>query len=179
MKQEVSVDFAKIEWTKIDREKAEFIYNEALARLDSVHKNNDGITNKALGMLTLAVPVLAALTGFFAVQWGNLSVPLFAASICSGVFLFAILAALLLVLFPRGVTAGQGEPATYFSNDYYFQNMENIYKGNIQSLQKQIDEDRSVLYLRGNIFRIAILLFAAFPVVTALAAAISLLALGL
>jgi hypothetical protein len=167
-----SFDFSIVDWEKIDREKAEFIYTEALGRLDSIHQNNDGMTNKALGLLTLAVPLLAALTGFFAVL-GGLSAPLLAASACAAAVLFATLIFLLLVLLPRGINPGRVEPVQYFMADYYKNNMENLFKGNIQSLQKMIDEDLAILVSRSNLFRVAILLFSAIPAVSGIAAAIT------
>jgi hypothetical protein len=169
-----SFDFSiiDIDWEKIDREKAEFIYDEALDRLDSIHQNNDGITTKALSLLTLMVPPFAALIGFFAVQWGGLSMPLFAASVCAAVILFATVIFLLLVLLPRGVNPGRVEPVQYFMDGYYKNNLEDILKGNIQSMQKMIDEDLAILTFRGNLFRVAILLFSAIPVVSGIAAAV-------
>ncbi|MDR2607583.1 MAG: hypothetical protein LBC57_04255, partial [Treponema sp.] len=168
-----SFDFSIVDWGKIDQEKAEFIYGEALGRLDSIHQNNDGITNKALGLLTLAVPLLAALIGFFTVRWGGLSAPFLAASACAAVVLFATVVFLLLVLLPKGINSGQVEPTQYFIADYYKNNMENIFKGNIQSLQNMIDEDLAILISRGNLFRVAILLFSAAPVASGIAAAIT------
>jgi hypothetical protein len=166
------LDYSIVDWEKIDREKAEFIYAEALGRLDSIHQNNDGITNKALGLLTLAVPLLAALTGFFAARWGGLSVPSLAASVCAAAVLFATVILVLFVLLPRGVNPGRVEPARYFTDGYYKNNMEDIFKGNIQSLQKMIDEDLAILTSRGILFRAAILSFSAIPVVAGIAAAV-------
>jgi len=170
MKTDKTIDFTKIEWSKIGRKKAEFIYNEAIARLDSIHKNNDGITNKALGLLTISLPIMTALIGFFILQYGTLSAILVATSVCSAIFLFVILVVLLLILIPREVNSAQGEPLTYFTDDYYLQEMGNIYKGNIQALQNCINEDRAVLNYRGKLFMAAVLLFASFPVVTAIIA---------
>jgi membrane protein implicated in regulation of membrane protease activity len=173
MKLRNSIDFTQIDWSKLDREKSEFIYNEAVARLDSIHKNIDGITNKALGMLSFAMPVLTALVGFFLVQWGSLSTALFSASVCAVVFLFAILVLLLLILLPRGVNSAQGEPETYFTDGYYLNNMDAIYKGNIQALQTSINEDRTVLNMRGKLFRAAIVLLAAFPLAASVVMAVT------
>jgi hypothetical protein len=168
-----SFDFSIIDWEKIDREKAEFIYGEALGRLDSIHQNNDGITTKALSLLTLMVPPFAALIGFFAVQWGGLSTPLFTASVCAAVILFATVIFLLLVLLPRGVNSGRAGPGQYFMDGYYKNNMADIFKGNIQSMQKMIDEDLTILTFRGNLFRVAILLFSAIPVASGIAVAVT------
>jgi heme A synthase len=168
-----SFDFSAVDWEKIDREKAEFIYGEALGRLDSVHKNNDGMTNKALSLLTLAVPPFAALIGFFAVKWGSLSMPFFVASVCAVAILFATVIFLLLVLMPRSINPGRAEPAQYFMDDYYKNSMENIFRGNVRSMQKMIDEDLVILTSRANLFRVAILLFSAIPVAFGIAAVIT------
>ena len=167
MKAGVNFDFSAVDWDSVPSEKAAFIYNEAIARLDTIHKNIDGMTNKALGVLSFSLPVLAALVGYFILQWGTLSFPMIAASICAVVFLFAILVLLLLILLPRGLNSAQGEPAAYFTGDYYRSDMDNILRGNIQTLQRYINEDRAILNWRGKVFRAAIILYTAFPVITA------------
>lgn len=167
MQENKNVDFSKIDWKSVDKEKAEFIYNEALVRLDFLHKNIDGMTSKALGMLSFSLPVLSALTGYFILQWGNISIPLFATSLCAVIFLFSFLILLLLILLPKGLNSAQGEPAAYFTGDYYKNSMDYIFYGNIQTIQQYINEDRKVLNWRGNLFRAAIILFATFPLISA------------
>ena len=167
MQKQRKIDPSKIKWSEIDREKAEFIYNEAIARLDSIHKNNEGITNKAIGMLSFSMPILTALTGYFILQYGKLSTPLIAMSICSGVFLLAILILLLLILIPKGINSAQGEPSTYLNGDYYLKSIEDIFKGNIQTLQEYIDADGVVQRSRANLFLFAVVLFVSFPIISA------------
>jgi hypothetical protein len=173
MQAQDNIDFTKIKWSKIDREKAEFIYNEAIARLDSIHKNDEGITNKALNMLSFSLPILTALTAFFVLQWGSLSVPLIAMSVCAGVFLIAILALLLLILLPKGISSAQGGPSAYFTDNYYLSSMKDILKGNIQTLQQDINEDLGIQRSRAYLFRAAVLLFAIFPVVSVIVWAVA------
>jgi membrane protein implicated in regulation of membrane protease activity len=168
-----SFDFSIIDWEKIDRKKSKFIYHEAIACLDSIHKNYDGITNKALGILSFTMPILTALVGFFLVQWGNLSTALFSASVCAFIFLFAILVLLLLILLPRGVNSAWGEPESYFTNGYYLNTINTIYQGNIQALHNSINEDRTILNIRGNLFRAAIVLLAAFPLAASVVMAVA------
>ena len=165
MKTQNKVDFSNIEWSKIDREKAEFIYNEAIARLDSIHKNNDGITNKALGMLSFSLPILTALVGFFILQYGILSTPYQAISICSIIFLSVILVLLLFILIPKEISTAQGGPSAYFSDGYYLGSMTDIFKGNIQTVQQCIYEDSTVQRKRAILFKAAVLLYAFFPIV--------------
>jgi hypothetical protein len=175
MKAQSGTDFSKINWSKIDREKAEFIYTEAIATLDSFHENMESITTKALGMLTLSLPIITALVGFFVIRSGNISSPLLVTSICAILYLCAILVVLLLILLPKGTNSAQMEPMQYFTEDYYLREMDDIFKGNIQILQKLIDKDHAVLIFRANLFRVAILLFAFFPVIAAIVVAISML----
>jgi hypothetical protein len=173
MKEKDKIDFSKIKWKKINREKAEFIYNEAIARLDSIHRNNEGITSKALGMLSFSMPILAALTGYFILQIEELSTPLLAMSICAGFFLFAILVLLLLILLPRGINSAQGAPSAYFSKDYYLSSMLDILKGNIETLHQYIIEDGAIQRSRANLFLVAVVLFAVFPIISAVVWAVA------
>jgi asparagine N-glycosylation enzyme membrane subunit Stt3 len=161
-------DFKNIKWKKIDREKAEFIYGEAIARLDAIHKGNDVINSKATGMLSVSMPVLIALIGFLASQWGDKEkVPLLAASVCAAFFLLAILVLLLKILIPRGMNSAQGEPATYLGNGYYLKSMETFLRGNIEILQDYIEKDGFTQGLRADLYRAAVLLYAIFPVISA------------
>ncbi|MCL2608660.1 MAG: hypothetical protein FWD94_01975 [Treponema sp.] len=166
-------DFSSVQWKLVSQEKAEFIYGEAVERLNFLHRNIDGMTGKAMGMLSFSLPVLTALSGYFVLQWGGASIPLLAASVCAAAFLFAILVLLLLILLPRGLNPAQGEPATYFSAGYYKGGMADILKGNVQALQRCMEEDRAVLRLRGNLFRAAVVLYAAFPLAAVAAWAVA------
>jgi len=167
MQKKNNVDFSEVDWQKIDMEKAKFIYNEAIARLDSIHKNIEVVTNKAIRMLSFSVPILTALVGYFILHPEKLSaLPLFAASVCAAIFLFVLLVLLLMILLPRGINSTHGEPSTYFKGNYYQKDTENIFKGNIQTLQQYINEDISILNLRGNLLRAALILFGFFPVIT-------------
>jgi magnesium-transporting ATPase (P-type) len=172
MQAQGGTDFSKINWSKIDREKAVFIYEEAKAILESFHENMESLTTKAFGLLTISLSIMTALVGFIVISWGNISPPLFAASICAIVFLLAILVVLLLIILPKGTKSAQMEPSSYFEDGYYLREMEDIYKGNIRILQDCIDKDHKVLMLRAGLFKAAVLLFACFPVITAIVAAI-------
>jgi membrane protein implicated in regulation of membrane protease activity len=117
-------------------------------------------------MLSFSVPVLTALAGYFVLQWGNLSIPLLATSICAALFLFSIFVLLWLILLPRGLNSAQGEPAAYFTNAFYLNSMDDILKGNIQTLQQCINQDMAILNFRGNLLRAAVVLFPVFPFFT-------------
>jgi hypothetical protein len=163
-----SIDFDKIDWSKIGKKKAKFIYDEAIARLDAIHKSNEGITNKAISMLSFSLPVLTAFTGYLILQWESITIPSRAMSICSIVSLVAILVLLLLILLPKGINTAQGEPSAYFTDDYYKNSMTDIFKGNIQTLHQYINDDYTIQETRANLFKAAILLFAIFPIISTL-----------
>jgi hypothetical protein len=161
-----NIDFVKIDWSKIDREKAEFICKEAIGHLESIHESNDNITSRAIGILSFSLPVLTALTGFFVLQWGNLSTPIISVSICSMVLLSVILILLLLILLPKGSNSTQAGPIEYFTDDFYLSSMENIFKKNIQTLHQCINEDYAIIKSRFILLRVAIILFAGFPIIS-------------
>jgi len=161
------IDFAKIDWSKIDEGKAKFIYNEAIARLDSIHKSIDGITSKAQSMLSFSATILTAIVGYSIKQWEDMQCPLKAALICAIVLLIAILVLLLMVFKPKGLNSAQGGPSAYFKEDYYLNSMENIYKGNIQTLYKYIKEDKAIMKLRAYLFTTSVKLYTAYPLIAA------------
>ena len=166
MQAQDTIDFSKIDWEIVDKEKAEFIYQEALEHHRGIIENNNKINDKALGLLSFTMPIMAALAGYFAISWGKETGPLFTTAITACIFLFVIMILLLLIVAPRGIFEGAGSPGAYFTADYYKRDMKGLYVGNIVDLQKSILHDRKILNIRGWFFRIAIILCAAFPVVS-------------
>jgi len=159
-----NIDFSKIDWDEVYKEKAAFIYQEALEHHRGIIENNNRINDKALGLLSFTMPIMAALAGYFAISWGTASKPLFYAALCACFFLFAVVLFLLLVIIPRNVYEGYGSPGAYFTANYYKRNMLGIYVGNITNLHNTIIHDRKIMVQRGLIFRIAVILLAVFPV---------------
>jgi len=168
MKPQNNIDFDKIDWSKIGKKKAKFIYNEAIARLDFIHKGNEDITNKATNMLSFSMPILTALTGYFIFKLENISIPFLAMSICAIILLFAILVLLLLILLPKAFNSAQGGPSAYLTEDCYLGSMTEILQGNIQILHQCIDEDHKAQDARAKLLKAAIVLFTGFPIISAL-----------
>jgi len=164
-----NIDFTKIEWDKIDREKAEFIYNEAVEHHKGIIENNNHINDKALGMLSFSMPIMTALAGYFAITWGKVSQSLFAAAVCAGLCLLIIVINLLLILIPRGINFAAGTPGAYFTGEYYKRDMREIFIGNITNLHNCIMQDRIVMNKRAYLFRIAVTFCAILPVTSFLA----------
>lgn len=163
MKANDTVDFSTVDWADVDEKKASFIYNEALDNYRGTIENINVINNKAMGMISFTMPLVAALAGFFAVTWGNASLPLFAAALCAASFLFIVLVLLLLILAPKGVLPGAASPAAYFTADFYRGDMRHMLIGCIVTIQKAIDHNKKVMHRRGGVFRWAVILCAAFP----------------
>jgi hypothetical protein len=157
------IDFNNIDWNTVDREKAEFIYREALAHHESIIADNNKINEKALGLLSFTMPIMSALAGCFAVIWGSVSLPLFVAAAAGCLSLFVIMILLLSIIVPRGIYPGTGSPGAFFTADYYKGDMRHLLIGNIITLQSSIIHDKKVMYIRGNILRVVILLCAGFP----------------
>jgi len=166
MQADENIDFSKINWDLVDLAKSEFIYNEALKHHRGIIENNNRINDKALGLLSFTMPVMAALSGYFAISWGTASPPLFAAAVSAGVFLFGIIFFLLLVIIPRGIYQGEGSPSAYFSESYYKRDMRQLLIGNIINLHNSILHDRRIMNQRGLFFRIAVILLASFPAIS-------------
>jgi hypothetical protein len=160
------IDFRTVEWTAVDEEKAAFIYREALEFNRGLLENINVINDKAMGMLSFTMPVMAALVGFFVVSWANTSTPLFAASVTACSALFLVLVFLLAVIVPYGVRSGAGSPMAYFTAEFYKGNMRALLIGNIMTLCEKSTANQKILYRRGCLFRAAVLACAIFPLVS-------------
>ena len=64
MKKQETMDFKKMDWSKVDREKAEFIYNEAAEYNDRLIESINNLNSKASSLLAAALPVFSAAAGF-------------------------------------------------------------------------------------------------------------------
>jgi hypothetical protein len=164
-----NIDFSAIDWNSITQEKAQFILNEALEHHRSIIENNNRTNDKALGMLSFTMPIMTALAGYFAIFWGDTSLPLFLASIFACICLFVTVLSLLLILIPRGINQGAGSPGAYFTDEYYKRDMRGLLIGNITNLHECILSDRELMYKRAFCFRIAVTFYAILPVVSFLA----------
>jgi hypothetical protein len=118
-----------------------------------------------MGLLSFTMPVMAALVGFFVVSWANTSAPLFAAAVTACSALFLVLIFLLTVIVPYGIHSGTGSPMAYFTAEFYKGNMRALLIGSIMTLCEKITTNQKILYVRGYLFKAAILVCAVFPIV--------------
>jgi hypothetical protein len=170
MRKETVINFKEVDWTAVDREKAEFFYNEALAFNNRLIDDINGLNGKALGIAGFILPVVSAAIGFLLSVWGVESrEALAAAMMCAGCGLFASLVLLMLAVFPRGVYRGEGDPASYFSGNYYRADMYTIFTGGIATLYKAINHNYRVSKYRGRMFLAGMLAFMITPGCTVLA----------
>ncbi|MDR3173012.1 MAG: hypothetical protein LBU19_02070 [Treponema sp.] len=165
MRAQDSIDFRTIDWTAVDREKAEFIYRDALEFNRGILENINVINDKAMGLLSFTMPIMAALVGFFVVSWANTSASLFAAAVTACAALCLVLIFLLVVIVPYGIHSGTGSPMAYFTAEFYKGSMKALLIGNIMTLCDKITANQKILYLRGYLLKIAVLLCALSPFV--------------
>jgi hypothetical protein len=165
MQADKTIDFSQIDWQAVDEEKAAFIYREGIEFNRAVLENINVINDKAMGLLSFTMPIMTALVGFFVVSWANTSAPLFAAAVTAGSALFLVLILLLAVIVPYGIHSGTGSPMAYFTAEYYKGNMRALLIGNTMTLCEKITVNQKTLYLRGYLFKAAILVCALFPII--------------
>jgi hypothetical protein len=164
MQADKTIDFSQIDWQAVDGEKAALIYREGIAFNRGVLENINVINGKAMGLLSFTMPVMTALVGFFVVSWATTSLPIFAAAVTACSALFLVLIFLLTVIIPYGIHSGTGSPMAYFTAGYYKGDMRALLIGNIITLCERITANQKVLYMRGYLFKAAILVCAAFPI---------------
>jgi hypothetical protein len=158
------IDFKKIDWKAVDREKAKFFYNEALAFNNRLIDDINSLNSKALTITGFLLPVMSAAAGLLLASWGGEGRDALTAamiSACCG--FFAALVFLLLAIFPRGVYRGEGDPESYFSGNYYRADMFTLFTCGIATLHRAIEHNYRVLRYRGKMFLTGILAFAATP----------------
>jgi hypothetical protein len=159
--------FSGIDWGSVTREKADFIYREALEYQRGIIESIDYITEKAHGLLAITMPIMAALVGFLAIS-ENIPLPLLITSICACSCFLVIIILLLRILLPQSIYQGPGSPSAYFSEEYYKKKMKKILIGNIQDLHKTISYNSKILDKRGRLFKLTIIFYAILPIVSLL-----------
>jgi hypothetical protein len=161
------IDFKSMDWSKVDREKAEFFYNEAVEFNDRLIANINNLNGKALSLLATGLPVLSAAVGFLLSVWGDTGKePLSMALIAASTGMFITLVLLILAVFPRGVYLGKGTPQAYFTDNFYKADLHHLFSFGIAALNKYINHNREIEAYRGRFLLAGILAFVATPLVT-------------
>ena len=169
MQSEKKIDFTKIDWKSVTKEKAEFLYKEAVEHHKGIIEDNNRINDKAIRMLSFTMPIMTALAGYFAISWENVSLPLLFAGSTAGVFLLITVFLLLYIIIPRNIFQGPESPGAYFTDDSYKRDMRKLFIGNIISLHNCILHDRKVMKKRDFHFRLAVTACAILPVASFIA----------
>jgi hypothetical protein len=162
-----AIDFKKIDWSRVDREKAEFFYKEAVEYNNRLMENINNLNSKAFSLLAIALSVLSAAIGFLLSFWGQdgkdvLSVILLSASF--GLIVTLIL--LLLAVFPRGVYLSGGAPRSFFTDNFYKADMHHQFSFGIASLHKYIGHNQKIESCRSRFLLAGMLVFIATPLFT-------------
>lgn len=168
MKQKkTAIDFKKMEWSRVDRQKAEFFYNEAVGYNDTLIVNINNLNGKAFSLLAMALSVLAAAVGFLLAVWEkehNTPLTLVLSVASAGMAVTAAL--LLLAVFPRRVYLSRGTPASFFTGNFYKADMLHQLSFGIASLNTFITHNHAVEHFRSRFLLAGSLSFFATPIVT-------------
>jgi hypothetical protein len=159
------IDFKKIDWSKVDKEKMEFFFNEAREYNNKLIDDLNSLNNKAFSLMALALPVASAVTGLLLSALnagnGNAMIP---SLIAAGCGMGVTLVCLFLVVFPRRVYRSEGTPEMFFSGRYYKADMATILSGGIASFHKYILHNHKVMQRRTVCLVCGIIAFMATPI---------------
>ncbi|MDR1506339.1 MAG: hypothetical protein LBI67_04490 [Treponema sp.] len=161
------IDFKKMDWSKVDREKAEFFYNEATDHNDRLLESINNLNSKAFSLLAIALSILSATAGFLLSIWNEadkrpIAVILLFASFC----LTAAVILLLLAVFPRSIYLSKGKPSSYFTGDFYKADMPHLFSFGIASLNTYIQHNQKIENRRSRFLVAGTVAFIATPIVT-------------
>jgi hypothetical protein len=161
------IDFKKIDWNRVDREKAEFFYNEAGGCNDRLVESINNLNSKAFSLLAVALPVQSAAVGFLIGIWEEAGLQPKAVILLFASFgLAAAVILLLLAVFPRSIYLSEGPPASYFTGDFYKADMLHLFSFGIASLNTYIQHNRKVEKYRARLLFAGMLALIATPIVT-------------
>jgi hypothetical protein len=167
MPKQKKIDFERVDWDQIDREKAEFFRGEAVIFNNKVIEDINTLNDKIFKLLAFAFSVLSAATWFLISVWERQnSENVVAASICACACMFVVIVLLSAGIFPREIYRGEGSPLAYFSDDYYIRDMRAICAGSIIKLDKYINHNQNLMEHRGLFLRAGIIAFMLAPVFT-------------
>jgi hypothetical protein len=175
-KQKKAIDFTKIDWSKVDQEKAEFFYHEATDHNDRLLESINKLNNKAFSLLAIALPIMSAAVGFLLGIWNDAdkrpeAVILLFVSFC----LAAAVILPLLAAFPRSIYLSKGKPSSYFTGDFYKADMRHLFSFGIASLNAYIRHNQKIENYRSRLLTAGTVAFIAAPIVTIVVSLIHLL----
>jgi hypothetical protein len=161
------IDFKKMDWSMVDREKAEFFYNEAVEHNDRLIESINNLNGKAFSLLAVALPVLSAAAGFLLGMWGDAGKrPVAVILLFASFGLAAAVILLLLAVFPISICLSKGTPASYFTGDFYKADMPHLFSFGIASLNTYIQHNLKIMKYRSRLLTAGTLAFIATPIVT-------------
>ena len=156
----------KIDWTKVGKEKALFLHQEAKENEHEVVAAINAMNQKAFNVLALTLPLLIVMVSALLSQWSVLNLDVRWAGLVMSVGLFLSATFLFIAVFPRGIIYAASPPDVYFSNDYYKKPMLDILHGDLMGAARDIEHNEKILKYRGNCVRIG---FAVLLTITPLA----------
>jgi hypothetical protein len=170
MKAKETIDFTKIEWDKVDIEKAQFFFQAAQNYNDKVIEDLVNTNNKAHTLICVMLPILSAAIGFLLTRGEGQEKTIGILSLFSLILGIGLIL-LLVAIMPRKFYRGNGSPEQFFREDYYKNDMFRIYTGGIAASQKYIDQNYKLLAYRSGLITAGLCLFIGSLFVTTLLSA--------
>lgn len=133
------IDWSAKDWSKVDMDKAEFIYREAQMVSREVIQSHNVLNDKAFRLLSLVATMLVTIGTALVSQWGGISIAL---QITGVVFLILATAAVVsfsCVVWPRDVQFSAAEPDAFFVDTYYRNSLRDILHGSIMTSVDRLD----------------------------------------
>jgi hypothetical protein len=162
-----AIDFKKIDWSKVDREKAEFFYNEATGYNDRLLESVNNLNGKAFSLLAVALPIMSAAAGFLLGTWNDADKRPAAVSLLFAFLgLTAAVILLLLAVFPRGKYLSKATPGSYFTGDFYKADMRRLFSFGVASLNTHIQHNQKIEKYRSRLLIAGATTFIATPIGT-------------
>jgi len=171
MKAKETIDFTKIDWDKVDIEKAEFFFKAAQNYNNKVIEDLVNTNSKAYTLICVMLPVLSAAIGFLLTRGEGQE------KIIGILALFSLLSAIGLILLfvaiiPKKFYRGEGSPEQFFRGNYYKNDLFTIYTGGIAANQKYIDRNDKLLKWRNALITAGLSIFLGGLFVTMLVSAV-------
>lgn len=143
-------------------DKLTLVFNEARTELDSTIGAIDQITSKAFTLLSICIPIIAALAAYCVLQFNPLSAP-FWATLASLLPLILCSFALAYVVLVVPMYHSGREPGDWFNAKVMSAPLEKIYADEINNYGDYITDNRKTLRRKGLGLKLGMGLFVASP----------------
>ncbi|MDR0319901.1 MAG: hypothetical protein LBI28_00215 [Treponema sp.] len=150
------IDFSKIDWTKVDMEKAKFLFQEAQNDNNKIIEDITNMEKKAFRLISVVILILCAAIGVLFLQGKDVIIEslVFVSFILGSGLIFFIAA-----VYPGKIFKGKALLDQFFEGGDYKEDVHKIYIRGIITYIKHINYNRKVLTVRTDLMRVGFALF--------------------